>query len=108
MAVTVEGYGTQACTVGTEHSLAVVSTAKTFVATLDFSNAQNGDEFEVRTKVQVVPAGSRKQAEYAPIVNAQDDVVIMTPPTASPYSWEVTVKQTAGTGRNVDWNVVSV
>jgi hypothetical protein len=108
MAVTVEASGTQAATVGTEHSLFIGSTPKTYVGVVDLVNLAAGDEVELRVKLMVLSGGTRRQSEYAVFANAQDDLIVSTPPLASPYEWEITLKQTAGTARSFPWHVVSV
>ena len=108
MPVTVDSSGTQSATVTTEHSLYSTSSAKILQAVVDLANMVNDDELEIRVKVKAISGGTARLAFYGTYKHDQGDVLAVTPPIASPYYWELTLKQTAGTSRNYDWYVVSV
>lgn len=108
MAVTVENSGTQTASINTEHSLHTDADAKVFQSFVDLSNMASGDILQVY--VYVMPKGSstRRLAFFAEYYDAPTEKVAVSPPVASAFSYELAIKQTAGTGRNFDWSVVSV
>jgi hypothetical protein len=108
MSVTVEGSGTQTAVVGTEHILLTTAGAKEFQAIVDLANMVNGDALEIRVRTKALSGGGFRVAFYGTYQHDQGDIVAVTPSIASPYGWEVAIKQTAGTGRAFDWNVASV
>lgn len=104
----VEGTGTQAATIGTEHSLSTLTGPKAFMLVVDMTNLANGDELELRAKGKVLSAGTRRQLDYAVFQHAQADQVNIFGPYPGGVDMEFTLKQTAGTGRSFDWAVWSV
>jgi hypothetical protein len=118
--MTVEASGTQTCVIGTEHTLTTKTTAATYVAKLNFKNAVDLDEFEIRVLVKVLSGDSTHFLEWfanylhkfgdgADVgAGASGCVVVSLPATVSPYSIVVTLKQIAGTGRAVPWAVMSL
>lgn len=108
MAVTVETSGTQAATIGTEHSLAVVTPAKSVMLVADLSAMLNGDEVELRAKTKVLVAGSRKLLDFAVFQHAQPEAVMVFGPYPAGVDMEFSLKQTTGTGRSFDWAIWSV
>lgn len=108
MAFALEASSTQTATVTTEHTLHTNTGAKVLQAVVDLSNMVNDDELEIRVKVKALSGGTARLAFYGTYKHDQGDVLAVTPPIASPFSWELTLKQTAGTSRNYDWYVVGV
>lgn len=108
MAVTVESSGTQSATVGTEHTLATLTTPKSFMLVVDLGNMVASDEVELRAKRKVLTGSSVKQLDYAVFQNAQADPIAILGPYPSAFSIEFSLKQTAGTSRNFEWSVESV
>lgn len=109
MPVTVESSGTQAATVGTEHSLAVLTGPKSFMLVIDLGNMVNGDEVELRAKAKVLSGGTRKQMDFAVFQHAQPEPVAIFGPFPGGHDCEFSLKQTAGaSGRSFDWGAWSV
>lgn len=108
MAVTVEGSGTQTAVISTEHTLITETEAKTLVLIVDTVNMVAGDELELRVKMKVLTGGTAALAYYAVFANAQADPIKLSIPITAPFGCVATLKQTAGTGRNFDWSLVSV
>jgi len=104
----VEGFGTQTAVVGTEHTLHTNVAAKTYVLTVDTTNMANGDLVELRAKAKVLTAGVERLVYIVAYQHLQGRPVKVSVPIASPYSISFTLKQTAGTARAFDWNVVSL
>lgn len=108
MTMTVESTGTQTATISTEHTLATPTTAKTRVLTVDLSNLVAGDQVELRIKKKVLTGGTALLAAYATFTGPVNTVVADSVPVICPYGATLTLKQTAGTGRNFDWTVTTL
>jgi hypothetical protein len=106
---TVENSGTQTATIGTEHTLATISTAKTLVLYVDASAMVNGDRLELRAKTKILNGGTTRVAQKGVYQHAQpaDDLIKFSVPIMSDQEAVFTLKQTAGTGRNFPWKVMS-
>lgn len=100
--------GTQTATVTTEHTLATITTVGTFLLNVDTSNMVNGDVLELRAKKKVLTGGSAAVVAISSFSNVQADPVKISIPFVSLYSLAFTLKQTAGTSRNFDWNVEQI
>jgi hypothetical protein len=113
MTRTVVDSGTQSCSIGTEHALLDETAAEgeVYDAKLDLGNAASGDTFEIRLYEKILSAGTLRRTYYAKYVDSQDDEasfkspVIYVPAVTVAKEWKLTIKQTAGTGRDVDWAV---
>lgn len=105
-----EGFGTQTAVINTEHTLATVTNTRTYVLTVDCVNMAAGDTLELRAKVKALTGGTARVAYYDVFSGDQgvDDEIKISVPVPSLYSCAFTLKQTAGTGRNFDWNVLSL
>lgn len=110
MTIFVTAFGTQTATVTTEHVLTTVSSAKTYTLTVDTSNMVYGatnDELELRIKTKALTGGTERVAYYAYFLGAQDIPIRISIPVPVAYTASFTLKQTAGTSRNFDWNVTT-
>jgi len=67
----------------------------------------NGDVLELRVKTRVLTGGTDRLAYMAAYTNVQASPIKISIPVASMFSCAFTLRQTAGTGRNYDWSVVS-
>ena len=114
MAPTVVDSGTQTAIVGTEHTLEDIASASTIVATFNLKNMVTGDTVELRVYNKTltgdtITAGSTTTLAYlATYAHVQGEPVVATVPVTVGYAAKVTLKQTAGTARNFDWNVLSL
>lgn len=112
MAVTVLGSGTQTAVIGTEHTLQDTSAAGTYQVAVDLINMQAGDELELRVKKILKTGGTLRVTYYARRDGAQpdDDMCIVSVPLSCGLTdsgaIRFTLKQTLGTGRNFDWEVL--
>lgn len=112
MAVTVQGSGTQAASIGTEHTLVDVAVAGTYTLGVDCTNMAAGDATELRCKKIFKTSGSLIVVYYQIYLDAQvaDDCGKISVPIANALtdsaSLRFTLKQTLGTGRNFDWEVL--
>lgn len=102
--------GTQTCTVTTEHTLTTITTAGTYVLAINLNPAAAGDVFEIRAYVKVLTGSTERVYLYDVWADAQptDDQVKMTIPIPTVYSCKFTLKQTAGTGRSIEWEAIAL
>ena len=105
---TSEANGSQTATISTEHTLATVTTAGTFVLHVDLVNMANDDELELRVKLKVRSTGTTREYQLARFMHAQAQEVVASIPVASPQECVFTLKQVAGTGRSYNWEVVKL
>lgn len=106
--VTLEASGTQTATIGTEHTLTTLTGLKVYTFFVDCANMVDGDETELRVYYTVLTGGVERLM-YPPMVikNAQTSMIKQSLPIPSDISCKFTLKQTAGTGRNFAWKVLS-
>lgn len=112
MAPAVEASGTQTATISTEHTLnADWTTAKTRVVTINLGNMALGDTVEIRLYNKVLTGdtvGSTVLQDLATFQHVQSQPVLQIPPIVVAYGGRVTLKQTAGTGRNFPFNITTL
>ncbi len=112
MAVSAQGSGTQAATVGTEHTLLDVAVPGTFTLHVDAINMAAGDSVELAIYQIVLTGGTRRVAYYALFSDAQPatDMIKINVPISNDLTdagaIRFTLKQTGGTSRNFDWKVL--
>lgn len=100
--------GSQTATIGTEHTLATVTTAGTYVLAVDTGNMVDGDTLELRLKTKVRTGGTSRLAYFVTYVNAQDDPNKYSVPVPVITEIVATLKQTVGTGRAFPWSLYSL
>jgi len=105
---TSEASGTQTAVVTTEHTLATVATDGTFVLYVDTSNMVLIDELELRVKVKVTSGGTTREFLVATYTHVQGQPIKASIPCASINECVFTLKQTAGTARTFDWEIVKL
>lgn len=113
MAVTAQGSGTLAATVGsTPDTLLDVAVAGTFTLHVDTVNMASGDSVEIRIQQIVLTGGTRRTAYYARYDDAQpaDDVIKISVPISNELtdagSLRFTLNQRTGSTRNFPWKVL--
>lgn len=108
MALATAASGTQTATINTEHSLSTQTTAAFYVLMVNVTNLANGDTLELRLKTKVLTGDTAEEIYYATYQHDQGaQAIIASPPVASMFSVEATLKQTAGTGRSFGWSLLS-
>lgn len=111
MALTVVDDGTQNATVGVEHTLTTLEGGKTYTLHVDTAAMSHGsgtaDELELRIKTNVLSEGTERVTYLATFVGAQDIPIKISIPVPVPHDGTVTLKQTAGTGRDFPWSVTT-
>jgi hypothetical protein len=108
MALATISSGTQTAVISTEHSLDVDTTAKTYVLCVDTGAMVNGDILELRMKTKILSGGTQRVAYMATFSNVQADPNKYSVPVPADVEIEVTLKQTAGTGRAFPWKLLSI
>lgn len=108
MAITSAANGTQTAVVNTEHSLSTQTTVGFYQLSVNLTNMVNGDVVELRLKTKTLTGDTAEEVYY--VIYAQDQgstPIALSPPVPVLYSIEATLKQTAGTGRNFPWNLLT-
>ena len=108
MAPAVESSGSQTAVIGTEHTLASPTTAKTRQLVVDLVNLVNGDVVELRVKRMCLAAGTVREWMCATYANVQAGPMVLSIPCPSPHGATFTLKQTVGTGRVFPWSVETI
>jgi hypothetical protein len=99
--------GTQTATVGTEHTLRdeTGNEGEIFDAVIDLGNMAAGDTTEIRLYVKALSSGTLRLLYYSPFSGVQSEPIVYVPALTVMKEWKLTLKQTAGTGRNYDWTI---
>jgi hypothetical protein len=105
--------GTQTATINTEHVLNSPTPNTTdgiFQLFVDVNAMVAGDTLELRIKEKVVSAGSVRTIFVATLVGAQgaDSHGWVSPSMILLHGWDMTLKQTTGTGRAFPWSIRQV
>lgn len=100
--------GTQAATIGTEHTLTTSAAAATHVLLVDLNNLALGDTVELRVKTKVLTGGTTNAVYTSTFSHNQANPVVQAIPVPSMFSFEASLKQTAGTGRSFPWSVLTL
>lgn len=111
MAISEHVSGTQAATVNTEHTLNTTTPETTdgvFQVVVDLAAMVNGDTVELRIKEKALAAGTQRLAWYATYSHAQAAPLAVSPSLILLHGWDITLKQTAGTGRSFPWSIRKV
>jgi hypothetical protein len=100
---TVNSSGTQTAVITTEHALADLTSNKYFSADINLTLMVAGDITEVRMYKKVLPGGALVLYWMDTFTDVQDNKLLHIPNQPSAYEWKLTLKQTAGTGRDYEW-----
>jgi hypothetical protein len=96
----------QACTLDTEHTLATITDAGTYVLAVDLNPLVAGDVLILRLYTKARTGSTERlayQRTFGPIVPGEKNVYSV--PVPSPFSFKATMEQTDGTGRTFTWSV---
>lgn len=108
MAVAENTGGSQTAVINTEHTLATVTTAGTYVLVVDTNAMVAGDVLELRIKTKVRSGGTSRLAYSVIYAHTQADPQKYSVPVPANIEFVATLKQTAGTGRAFTWAVLSL
>lgn len=106
MAVVSIANGSQLAVISTEHTLTTQTAAGIYALGVDLNVLANGDTVELTVKTKMKSGSTSRVAYKAVYVNAQSDPNKYSIPIPSDTEVVFTLKQTAGTGRTFDWNVL--
>lgn len=101
----VESNGTQAATIGTEHTLASPTTAKTRLLWVDLGALTATDTVELRIYSPILSGGTSRVIRLVTFVGVVDEPNTPSEPYSMGFGGSFTLKQTAGTGRSFPWRV---
>ena len=100
--------GTQTAVITTEHTLSTITDAGTYVLYVDTNAMVLGDELELRVKTKVTSGGTTREFLIATYSQPQGQPVKASIPVASINECVFTLKQTVGTGRAFDWEIIEL
>lgn len=105
-----EASGTQLASINTEHTLATLTAARTYVLWVSLVNMLSGDTLELRIKTKMASSSAYETVYKDSWTGAQsvDDIQKVSIPVPSDIATLFTLKQTAGTGRNFAWKIISL
>lgn len=112
MAVTIQGSGSQTATIGTEHTLLDVAVVGVFQLYVNLFNMADADYLELRVYKITAASGTRRVAQFEDLADAQvaDRLIAYFDPIGSVLTdagaLRFSLKQTAGTGRAYEWEVL--
>lgn len=108
MALSTVDSGTQTATISTEHTLSTQTTAAFYQLQVNLTNMVNGDIVELRLKMKVLTGDTAEEVYYTIYAHDQGSCpIVVSPPVPSMFSIAATLKQTAGTGRNFPWALLT-
>ena len=108
MAVVSIANGAQTAVISTEHTLDTQTAPGVYVLVVDTTNMVNGDVAILRIKTKCKSGSTSRLAYEAAFSHVQADKNKYSIPV--PVSDEIicTLQQTAGTGRDFDWNLLVI
>lgn len=111
MAIAEHLAGSQTATISTEHTLNTTTPETTdgvFQFMVDLTNMATGDVVEIRVKEKVQSTGTQRQVWLATYAHAQVSPIAVSPSLILLHGWDLTLTQTAGTGRAFPWSIRKV
>jgi predicted component of type VI protein secretion system len=103
--------GSQTATISTEHVLNSPTPNTTdgiFQVFIDVSAMVAADVLELRIKEKCRAADTIRQVLMSTLAGVQSDPLWVSPSLILMHGWDVTLKQTAGTGRAFPWSIRQV
>lgn len=107
MAVSEHATGSQTATVTTEHILTAnpETTDGVFQLVVDVAAMVLGDTLELRIKEKARSGDTQRQVWMIPLIGPPTDTLFVSPPIMLLHGWDMTLKQTTGTGRAFPWSI---
>ena len=102
---TVKTDGSQTATLTTEHTLATITDAATYVLNVDTANLADGEELTLRVYGKVRSGGTERLMYSHNVANAQAYNHWVSLPVATAIHVKYTLEQNGGTGRVYPWAV---
>lgn len=110
MAVTENTSGSQTSIVGTEHTLATVSTAGIYVLRVDINALAVNDILELRVYTKARNGTDTERLIHGPAIYGPippDQKLVDSVPIMATGDFKATLKQTAGSARAYPWVILS-
>lgn len=110
MPISVKASNTQTAVINTEHVLLTTGDDGTYQFFVDVNAMTATDVLELRIKTSVLVAGTIRGCYKQTLRGAQnvDGLIFVSVPISTDLGADFTLKQTAGTGRNFPWKVLSI
>jgi hypothetical protein len=111
MAISEAYTGSQTATISTEHTLNTSTPETTdgiYQLFIDTSAMVAADVTEIRIKEKARTGDTQRQIMVATLAGAQSDPLWVSPTFVLMNGWDMTLKQTAGTGRAYPWSIRKV
>lgn len=108
MAISEHATGSQTATISTEHTLNSTTPETTdgvFQLFIDTANMVAADVLEIRIKEKCRTGDTIRQVLLSTLAGAQSDPLWVSPSLILMNGWDMTIKQTAGTGRAFPWSI---
>jgi len=108
MAISEHATGSQTATISTEHVLNTSTPETTdgvYQLFIDTAAMVAGDVTEIRIKEKCRTGDTIRQILVATLAGAQSDPLWVSPSLILMNGWDMTLKQTAGTGRAFPWSI---
>lgn len=105
---TSQAEGSQTATLDTEHTLTTITTAGTYVLSVDMNNMALGDKLTLRAKMKVRSTGTTRTVFTGTYAHVQENPVAISIPIPTVSECVFTLEQTDGTGRAFPWEVISI
>lgn len=100
--------GAQTAVINTEHTLDTITTAGSYVLSVDLVNMSLGDTLVLRVYTKVRSTGTTRLAYTSTYANTQVTLVALSIPIASTNEYVATLEQIEGTGRSYNWEIVGL
>lgn len=100
--------GSQTATIDTEHTLATITAAGTYVLYVDLNALVNGDTVILKAKTKVRSVGTTRLLHEVVYANVQSEKIAMSLAIPSINEIVFTLEQTDGTGRAFPWEIVEL
>lgn len=111
MAISEAYTGSQTATINTEHVLNTTTPETTdgiYQLYIDVAAMVAGDVTEIRIKEKCRTGDTQRQVLVSTLAGAQSDPLWCSPSLILMNGWDMTLKQTAGTGRAFPWSIRKV
>lgn len=104
----VEASGTQVAVVGTEHTLATSTIAKTRVLVVDVATIAGAETVELKIYATVLVGGTERLFESVVYTSGVANPYTTSMACVMPQGGRFTLRQTGGTGRSYPWAIITL
>lgn len=108
MAIAEKESGSQTAVISTEHVLNATTPETTdgiYQLVIDCNAMLKGDSLVVRIKEKARAADTQRLAWRMDLEGVQDEPLLVSPAIVLLHGWDMTLQQTAGTGRAFPWSI---